>query len=163
MNSIELPFNIQNANPYVIIIVAFIALMVLTELLSIPKRIKARAAFKNLTGRAMATVTDYRKVRELRYRSTDSETNDSYEYKTYISYQFEVNGQVYTGEGEGDGAFWKKDRQMICYDPSDPNDNCTLYTVDSMTKSHFLKTLIFIIVALVIFYLVIVGFAKLGK
>ncbi len=32
-----------------------------------------------------------------------------------------------------------------------------------MTKSHFLKTLIFIIVALVIFYLVIVGFAKLGK
>ena len=109
MLALELPSNIQNLKPYLIVAAAFIALIVLTELLSIPKRIKAKAAFKNLTGRAMATVTDYRKVRELRYRSTDSETNDSYEYKTYISYQFEVNGQVYTGDGEGNGAFWKKD------------------------------------------------------
>ena len=151
---------LQRFWPY---IVGFIGLLVIFELSRIPKRLKAKAAFSHLSGRAMGTVTNYRKERILRYESHDSETSDSYEYLTIISYQFEVNGRVYYGEGEGNGAFWQRDKQMICYDPSDPNDNCTLYTVDSMTKSHFLKTLIFIIVALVIFYLVIVGFAKLGK
>ena len=97
------------------------------------------------------------------YESNDSESSDSYEYRTVISYQFEVNGQIYTGEGEGNGAFWQKDKQMICFDPNDPDDNCTLYYLNSKTKSHFLKTVIFFFVVLIIMYIAIVGLAKLGK
>ena len=80
-----------------------------------------------------------------------------------ISYQFEVNGQVYYGEGEGSGAFWERDKQTICYDPNDPDDNCTLYYLNSKTKSHFLKTLLFFIGMLVFLYIAIVVFAKLRK
>ena len=111
----------------------------------------------------MGTVTNYRKERILRYESHDSETSDSYEYLTIISYQFEVNGRVYYGEGEGNGAFWQRDKQMICYDPNDPDDNCTLYYLNSKTKSHFLKTVIFFVVMLALMYFAIVYLSKSGK
>ena len=151
---------LQRFAPYVI---GFIVLLVVFELSRIPKRLKAKAAFSHLSGRATGTITDYRKERIPRYESNDPESSDSYEYRTIISYQFEVNGQIYTGEGEGNGAFWQKDKQMICYDPNDPDDNCTLYYLNSKTKSHFLKTVIFFFVVLIIMYIAIVGLAKLGK
>ena len=163
MNFIELPVEIQNLKPYVPILIVFVALMGLVELLKIPKRMKAKAAFERFKGRAMATVTDYRKVKELRYRSDDPEVNDSYEYRTYITYQFEVNGQIYTGEGEGDGAFSKRNKQMICYDPNDPNENVTLYFVNSKTKSTFFTTLFFFIGMVIAVVAIIYFSAKFKK
>ena len=151
---------LQRFWPY---IAGFIGLLVIFELSRIPKRLKAKAAFSHLSGRAMGTVTNYRKERILRYESHDSETSDSYEYLTIISYQFEVGGRVYYGEGEGNGAFWQRDKQMICYDPNDPDDNCTLYYLNSKTKSHFLKTVIFFVVMLALMYFAIVYLSKSGK
>ena len=163
MSAAVLPIDftlLQRFAPYII---GFIILLVIFDLSRIPKRLKAKAAYSHLSGRATGTVTNYRKERILRYESTDPEQNDSYEYLTIISYQFEVNGRVYTGEGEGSGAFWQRDKQTICYDPNDPDDNCTLYYLNSKTKSHFLKTLIFFFGMLILFYIAIVVFAKVGK
>ena len=163
MTVADIPFVTAALQRYAPFIIGFIILLVVFELMRIPGRLKAKAAFSRLSGRAMGTVTDYRKERYLRNESHDPETGDSYEYVTIIRYQFEVNGRIYTGEGEGNGAFWQKDKQMICYDPNDPDDNCTLYYLNSKTKSHFLKTVIFFFVVLIIMYIAIVGLAKLGK
>lgn len=163
MTTLNIPFEFAAVQRYLPYVIGFIVIAVLIELMKIPRRIKAKAAFSHLSGRAMATVTDYHKERILRYESTDPESSDSYEYRTIISYQFEVNGQIYTGEGEGNGAFWKKNKQMICYDPNDPDENCTLYFLNSTTKSHFLSTVIFYVVMLLVIYAAIVIFSKTGK
>ena len=163
MSAAVFPIDFTLLQRFAPVIIAFIVFYVIFELTRIPKRLKEKAAFEHLSGRAEGTVTNYRKERILRYRSTDPEQNDSYEYLTIISYQFEVNGQVYYGEGEGSGAFWERHKQTICYDPNDPDDNCTLYYLNSKTKSHFLKTLLFFIGMLVFLYIAIVVFAKLRK
>ena len=163
MNTANIPVEFAALQRYVPFVIGFIVIVVIFELMKIPKRLKAKAAFSHLTGRAMATITDYHKERILRAESTDPESSDSYEYRTIIRYQFEVDGRIYTGEGEGNGAFWQRDKQMICYDPNDPDENCTLFFLNSQTKSHFFKTLIFCVIMLLVFYFAVAGFGKLGK
>ena len=145
------------------IVLAFIVVFILIELSRIPGRLKSKKAYSNLTGRAMGTVTNRYKEQVLLtpyYTSTDN--RDHYEYKTRLTYQFEVNGRVYTGEGEGSGAFWQKNQQMICYDPEDPNTNCTLFYLKSKTKSHAHHTLLVFIIMIVLLVLGIYGIGKLG-
>ena len=163
MTVADIPFVTAALQRYAPFIIGFIVLLVVFELMRIPGRLKAKAAFSRLSGRAMGTVTDYRKERYLRNESHDPETGDSYEYVTIIRYQFEVNGRIYTGEGEGNGAFWQKGKQMICYDPDDPEENCTLFYMNSKTKSHFLKTVLFFIGLLIMCFIVIVVMEKLKK
>ena len=163
MAVLEASFQIMALQRYIPFIAAFVVLVVLFELSRIPKRLKTKAEFSHLSGRMKATIIDRHQERTLTYRSTDPEENDRYEYRTMVTYQFEVDGQTYTGEGEGSGAFWQSKEQMICYDPNDPSDNCTLFYYNSKTKSHFLQTLIFVVVILGVFYLAIVMSGKLVK
>lgn len=44
-----------------------------------------------------------------------------------VTYEFEVNGKTYTGKGIGCPHFQERKKQTICYNPSNPNENCTLY------------------------------------
>lgn len=133
-------------------VIALIAgFLVIFELSRIPARIKAKKAYSHLSGRAMGTVINsYKEQILLSSYHYSSDERDHYEYKTIVMYQYEVDGQVHTGQGEGSGALWHRKHQMICYDPSDPGDSCTLFYAKRETKSHALKTLIVFIVVLAV-------------
>ena len=51
-----------------------------------------------------------------------------------ISYEFEVDGKTYKGQGEGSSSSKEGEIQTICYDPSDPNVNCTLNYLDDQLE-----------------------------
>ncbi|MCR5617266.1 MAG: hypothetical protein K6F83_03145 [Clostridiales bacterium] len=61
-----------------------------------------------------------------------------------VTYEFEVNGQTYTGNGAGSPSFGERESQMICYDPSDPEDNCTMYFYksESIKRSNIKKPIL---------------------
>ncbi len=88
--------------------------------------------FKNHSGRAEGRILEHHwdtfftsGVRD--GSSMKEDTIDSTDSVFMVTYEFEVNGQTYTGKGEGSPSFQAREKQTICYDPSDPNDNCTLY------------------------------------
>ena len=68
-------------------------------------------------------------------RTMKEDTIDSSDSVFYVTYEFEVDGQTYTGKGEGSPAFQVRKHQLICYDPSDPNLNCTLFYLNSYLRS----------------------------
>ena len=51
-----------------------------------------------------------------------------------VSYEFEVDGKTYKGQGEGSSSSKEGETQTICYDPSDPTVNCTLYYLDEQLE-----------------------------
>ena len=65
-------------------------------------------------------------------RTMKEDTIDATDSIFMVSYEFEVDGKTYTGQGEGSPAFQVRKVQTICYDPSDPNDNCTLFYLNAM-------------------------------
>lgn len=146
--------------PIVALIVGF---LILFELSRIPARIRAKKAYSHLSGRAKGTVINsYEEKILLSSYHYSPDDRDHYEYKTIVMYQYEVDGKVHTGEGEGSGALWHRKHQMICYDPDDPGDSCTLFYLNKETKSHALQTLIFIIAVPVVIFLILLFLGQRG-
>ena len=87
-------------------IIALLAgFLILFELSRIPARLKAKKAYSHLSGRAMGTVINrYEEKILLTDYHNSSDDRDHYQYKTIVTYQYEVDGQIHTGEGEGSGA-----------------------------------------------------------
>ena len=84
-----------------------------------------RERYAKMTGIADGKVLERRMVKK-NVRTTRE--GEDYDLKCMIRYEFEAeDGRVYTNEGEGSGAIWKKDSQKIRYNPEDPKDNCTEY------------------------------------
>lgn len=84
-----------------------------------------RERYAKMTGVADGKVLERRMVKK-NVRTTRE--GEDYDLKCMIRYEFETDdGRVYTNEGEGSGAIWKKDSQKIRYNPEDPSDNCTEY------------------------------------
>ena len=84
-----------------------------------------RERYAKMTGIADGKVLE-RKMVKKNVRTTRE--GEDYDLKCMIRYEFEAeDGRVYTNEGEGSGAIWKKDSQKIRYNPEDPKDNCTEY------------------------------------
>ena len=84
-----------------------------------------RERYAKMTGVADGKVLERRMVKK-NIRTTRE--GEDYDLKCMIRYEFEAeDGRVYTNEGEGSGAIWKKDSQKIRYNPEDPKDNCTEY------------------------------------
>ena len=96
--------------------------------------------YKNYTGRAEGKIIEHHWETFLKSgvgtgRTMKEDTIDSSDSVFYVTYEFEVDGQTYTGKGEGSPAFQVRKHQLICYDPSDPNLNCTLFYLNSYLRS----------------------------
>ncbi|MBO7424076.1 MAG: DUF3592 domain-containing protein [Clostridia bacterium] len=127
-----------------LVVLGVFAMFILSQLLMIPGRLQARARYKNYTGRALGKITNRNMISV--QRGHDDEGRPEYTTKCMVSYEFTVGGVLYKGEGEGSGAGRDKYEAEICYDPSDPDQNCTAYYFNSKTKSHFISTFIYLAV-----------------
>ena len=89
----------------------------------------AQVKYKNYTGRVEGRVLEYHWVKSnpgkyIRDPETGRvETQDEF----IVTYEFVVDGRTYTGTGVGSTSPSRRKFQLICYDPSDPDQNCTLY------------------------------------
>lgn len=96
--------------------------------------------YRNYTGRAEGKIIEHHWETYLKSgvgtgRTMKEDTIDATDSVFYVTYEFEVDGQTYVGKGEGSPAFQVRKYQTICYDPSDPNLNCTLFYLDSYLRS----------------------------
>ena len=135
-----------------LVILVFFAIFILTQLMMIPSRKRAQVKYANYTGRTFAKVLN-------RYTisvddGVDENGDRKYKSKCIVSYEFRIGGVTYKGECEGSSKGRDKYETEICYDPSNPDLNCTVYYFDSVTKSHFLSSFIFFVV---VFALMLAG------
>ena len=89
----------------------------------------AQVKFKNYTGRVEGRILEshWNKINSGKY-IRDPETGRVESQEEFIvTYEFVVDGQTYMGTGVGSTSLSRRQFQTICYDPSDPNQNCTLY------------------------------------
>ena len=105
------------------------------------RAIKERQDYLNrFTGRAEGRIIEhhwkeYQTPKAMRQPKYKEDNMDDTEIVFMVSYEFEVDGKTYTGNGEGSPAFQVRKQQTICYDPSDPNVNCTLYYYNSQVNA----------------------------
>lgn len=104
-----------------------------------------RERYLKMTGRAEGRVLERRMVKKNVHNTREGE---DYDLKCIIKYEFEASdGRIYRNEGEGSGAIWEKKSQKICYNPEDPNDNCTKYVYDDKTgKSDVIGGILFLLI-----------------
>ena len=89
----------------------------------------AQEKYKNYTGRVEGRVLESHWVKSNpgKYiRDPETGRVDSQE-EFIVTYEFLVDGRTYTGTGVGSTSPSRRQYQPICYDPADPNQNCTLY------------------------------------
>lgn len=97
--------------------------------------------YTNYTGRAEGKIIEHHWDTHLvssgvgTGRTMKEDTIDATDSDFFVTYEFEVDGQTYIGKGEGSPAFQVRKHQTICYDPSDPNLNCTLFYLNSYLRS----------------------------
>ncbi|MBO4688290.1 MAG: hypothetical protein J5636_07225 [Clostridiales bacterium] len=130
------------------ILLAFFVLLIWWSR-STEKKAKARALekYKNYTGRAEGRILEHHWVHVSSGRRDPETGKDDVDSYFIITYEFEADGQTYRGKGEASASFMGRKTQTICYDPSDPNQNCSLYYLNSQTKSaSCLRVLIYMLV-----------------
>ena len=132
--------------------IIIIGIGVLMVVLWIASSVKAAARrriekehYQKMSARATGTITKRNVTKELREKRSD-EDKDEYDYVCYVSYTFVANGQTYSGYGEGSRAHKHKNEQTICYDPTDPNSNCTEYFYKKKTQHSIVGDIIAFIV-----------------
>lgn len=141
-----------------LVVIVFIAVVLLSQLMLLPGQVKNKKEMNYLTGRAVGTILSG----EYYITSNDvahptGQTPESSSTHTYIvTYEFKVNGVTYQGQGEGSYAFWERKRQTICYDPKNPEDNCTLFYYDSKTDTNVLKTVFSVSIWVILFFAIII-------
>lgn len=132
-------------------ILALFGLVIVNDIGNIPKRMRARKQLAHLTGEATGHVTSHY---EDTYEVWDEERG-SYDRRsrgTVVSYQFQVNGQTYTGQGYGSWAAKDREYQQIYYDPRNPSDNCTKAHYKKVTQSHLVSSLIYMAIFVAVLY-----------
>ncbi|MBO4688157.1 MAG: DUF3592 domain-containing protein [Clostridiales bacterium] len=127
------------------IVIAVVAVIVVFAILNSIKNAARRRIekefYERMTGRATGNILS-RNVTKERVETSRDDEEEKYEYVCYVTYEFVVNGITYKGSGEGARSGSQKKQQTICYDPADPNSNCTEYYYKKKTSSHILSTLI---------------------
>ena len=127
------------------IVIAVVAVIVVFAILSSIKNAARRRIekefYERMIGRATGNILS-RNVTKERVETSRDDEEEKYEYVCYVTYEFIVNGITYKGSGEGARFGSQKKQQTICYDPADPNSNCTEYYYKKRTSSHILSTLI---------------------
>lgn len=145
-------FIVANPSKAIILgILALFGLVIVNDISKIPRRMLARKQLAHLTGEATGHVTSHY---EDTYEVWDEERG-SYDRRsrgTVVSYQFEVNGQTYTGQGYGSWALKDREYQQVYYDPKNPGDNCTKAHYKNVTQSHLISSLIYMAIAVAIMY-----------
>jgi len=97
-----------------------------------------QARIDRYSGRAEGKIIEHHWETTMSARVASRQREDDMDVLDHIyivSYEFEVDGKIYTGKGEGSPAFQVRKKQTICYDPSDPNVNCTLFYLNIMKDS----------------------------
>ncbi len=140
-----------------LVVIGFIAVALLSQLLLLPGQVKNKKRMKHLTGRAVGTILNGTLYTETEnYGHQNGQTGETTTTHRYIvTYEFEVNGVTYRGQGEGSYAFWEKKRQKICYDPQNPEDNCTLFLYNSKTDTNILKRVFSVSIWVIILFAII--------
>ena len=83
----------------IFVVVATVGLFIAVEINEIPKKLRARKMLAHLTGRAEGRITShYQDTYETRDEDDNIHTNSR---GTVISYEFDVNGNTYKGQGYG--------------------------------------------------------------
>ena len=89
------------------------------------------------SGRADGRITEHHREHIMNpskwSKHNDGEVDDM-DSVYIVSYEFEVDGKTYKGQGEGSSSSREGEIQTICYDPSDPNVNCTLDYLDDQLE-----------------------------
>lgn len=123
-----------------LVIVVFFAIFILSQLMMIPARKRAQIRYANYTGRALGKVLKRYSVSV--DDGVDEDGHRKYTTRFIVHYEFTVGGVTYTGSGIGSSRLRDKYETEICYDPDDPEHNCTACFFNSETKSHFWSSLI---------------------
>ena len=95
----------------------------------------AREKYASYTGRITVRILTREMVETDSYFDSDKNRNAKQE-KCFVTYEFYVNGRRYEGSSESSDSVLDKNEQVICYDPEDPNKNCTLWYLEKETKQH---------------------------
>lgn len=95
----------------------------------------AREKYASYTGRKTVRIQTREMVETVIYK--DEKGRDVCEDKCFVTYEFYVDGRRYEGSSESSDSELDKNEQVICYDPNDPNNNCTLWYLEKQTNSHF--------------------------
>lgn len=135
-----------------LILVGFIVFLVIVELLELPQHKRNKHKMEYLSGRTEGKILTRSLVRDEYITGSGRNKEYNSSYRCMLTYEFEVDGISYTGKGEGAGAFWKKESQTICYDPNNPNDNCTLFFYNSKTDTNIVRTVFSFLGRLLIFF-----------
>ncbi|MBO4750817.1 MAG: hypothetical protein J5546_10920, partial [Lachnospiraceae bacterium] len=104
--------------PYVsLLVLVFLGILVFVNKSGGRARKRAREKYASCVGRAIARITERREVSK--YVGTDSETGHSeYRDSVVVTYEFEVDGQTYQGNGEYSTLKKKITELEVCYDPA---------------------------------------------
>ncbi len=132
-----------------VLVLSFVLLLIFIIASSVKNsaiRKKKREHYAKMTGRAEGKVLSWRMVKT-NVRNTPE--GEDYNLKCIVKYEFEADdGRIYRNEGEGSGALWNRRTQKICYNPEDPNDNCTKYVYDDkMGISDAVGGILFLLIA----------------
>ncbi|MBR6484390.1 MAG: hypothetical protein IKT14_05170 [Clostridiales bacterium] len=137
--------------------ILMVALFIWSSVKDALRRKAIKEQYKKMSGRADGKISNFKMVRRSRYHNREEDVD----YDAFMDYEFEVDGKIYKGHGEGSGALWKRKTQTICYDPEDPDNNCTLYIYDRKTgKTGCLTSLVVLITLVAIFGTVFYYFFK---
>lgn len=139
------------------ILVIFVGSIIWASISDAIIRKKRREQYGKMKGRAKGDISNFKMHRKVRYRNGEKD----YRYTARMNYEFEVDGKIYKGEGIGSGALWQRKQQVICYDPDNPEDNCTKYYYDRMMgKDSFIMVLVALMTFVFIFGFVFYFFFK---
>ena len=128
------------------IVFAGVAVMAfLSQLLTLPQQIRNKRKMAYMSGRAEGRILTSRTDRHEHVTGSGRDKEYHSTYHCMLTYEFDVDGVTYTGSGEGSGAFWQQKHQTICYDPNNPDDNCTLYYYNDKTDTHVLRNVLRIV------------------
>lgn len=118
------------------VILLFVLIFVLT---SLSRRCHNKVSvlpeeYRCYTGRAQGRILEHHWKTHFTGQSAGPRNEDNIDATDsvyMVKYEFEVDGKTYKGEGEGSPALQGRKNQTICYDPSDPTKNYTLYYLNS--------------------------------
>ena len=119
-------------NTLIIIAVIMVPMFVYSMIKGAARKRAIRDEYKKYTGRVKGKILDKRTDRT----TTGYGEEERVEFTTYVSYEFEANGQMYRGYSEGSGALWKGKSQYIRFDPDHPENNCTEYYYNNVMSGN---------------------------
>lgn len=132
------------------------------EVIAIPGKKKNQKTMAYLSGRAEGKILKRDIVKHESKPAGRGGNGDVSNYtECYVTYEFVADGITYTGRGKGSGNYIDRNSQIICYDPQNPDDNCTLYYYKDHTEINVLKSVLYAGLTVILGFVMIIGIVKL--